>query len=431
MLRRDCALIQRIEQSEGEQQMERVRLGLIGCGGMGTRHIYGLRELTQTPFCNVELAALCDVRRENAELAADEAEKLLGVRPQVFTDVETMARSVPDLAAVDVVTDPSVHHSVVCQALDLGLHVMVEKPLAITVKACQRMIDAAQRNNRLLSVAENYRRDPSARLVNHLLSRGAIGRPYLATYHSVSPGNDIFITPWRHLKDRGGPLIDMGVHFSDLIRYQLGDITEVYGDVRLLEPVRRRPNSLNSPYAFYRNRHAEMDAEVPATAEDMSTAIFRMASGAVVSWIVGVGGSGSVGGNMIMGASGVIEGFGTRGGGTRMKAATGELDYDALVAAEDDFTLEPLAAHLFPTRMAAGDSDVDWKLLALEYFELAEAILQGRTLEIDGIEGLKDVAAVYAIFESSLAGRAVSMDEIESGELYAYQEQIDAALELE
>jgi hypothetical protein len=81
--------------------------------------------------------------------------------------------------------------------------------------------------------------------------------------------------------------------------------------------------------------------------------------------------------------------------------------------------------------MAAGDSDVDWKLLALEYFELAEAILQGRTLEIDGIEGLKDVAAVYAIFESSLAGRAVSMDEIESGELYAYQEQIDAALELE
>ena len=46
-----------------------------------------------------------------------------------------MARQTPDLDAVDVVTDPSVHHTVVCQALDLGLHVMVEKPMAITVGA--------------------------------------------------------------------------------------------------------------------------------------------------------------------------------------------------------------------------------------------------------------------------------------------------------
>ena len=66
--------------------MDKIRLGLVGCGGMGTRHLYGLRELTQTPFNNVELCALCDIRRENAELAAAEAEKLLGVRPAIFTD---------------------------------------------------------------------------------------------------------------------------------------------------------------------------------------------------------------------------------------------------------------------------------------------------------------------------------------------------------
>ena len=126
---------------------------------MGTRHLYGLRELSQTPFCNVELAALCDVRRENAELAASEAERLLGIRPLIFTDLAEMARQVPDLAAVDVVTDPSVHHSVACEAMELGLHVMVEKPMAITVKACRKMIEASERNNRLLSIAENYRRD--------------------------------------------------------------------------------------------------------------------------------------------------------------------------------------------------------------------------------------------------------------------------------
>ena len=159
--------------------MDKIRLGLVGCGGMGTRHLYGLRELAQTQFNNVELVALCDIRRENAELAAAEAEKLLGVQPAIFTDLEEMARQTPDLTAVDVVTDPSVHHTVVCQALDLGLHVMVEKPMAITVGACQAMIDAAERNDRKLSVAENYRRDPSARLVNHLLKTGAIGTPYM------------------------------------------------------------------------------------------------------------------------------------------------------------------------------------------------------------------------------------------------------------
>ena len=98
------------------------------------------------------------------------------------------------------------------------------------------------------------------------------------------------------------------------------------------------------------------------------------------------------------------------------------------MAAETGFTLDPLADHFFPTRMAVGDSAVDWKLLAIELHELADAILSHKPVEVDGLEGLKDVAAVYAICESSLAGRAVSMAEVESGQLYTYQADIDAAL---
>ena len=124
--------------------MDKIKLAIVGCGGMGTRHLYGLRELTRSPFCNVELVALCDIKRENAELAASEAERLLGVQPEIFTDLEVMAHQVSDLAAVDIVTDPSVHHRVACEAMDLGLHVMVEKPMAITVKACRKMIEASQ-----------------------------------------------------------------------------------------------------------------------------------------------------------------------------------------------------------------------------------------------------------------------------------------------
>ena len=90
--------------------------------------------------------------------------------------------------------------------------------------------------------------------------------------------------------------------------------------------------------------------------------------------------------------------------------------------------LEPLAAHFFPEGVAT--ADVDWKLLALEYFELGEAILHGRAIEVDGTEGMKAVAAVYAIFESSRLGRAVSMNEVENAEVYEYQAGIDAALNL-
>ena len=409
--------------------MDKIRLGLVGCGGMGTRHLYGLRELVQSPFSNVELCAVCDIRRENAELAALEAEKLIGIRPEIFTDLEEMARAIPDLAAVDVVTDPSVHHDVVCQALDLGLHVMVEKPMAITVKACRQMIEAAERNNRHLSVAENFRRDPSARIVHYLLETGAIGTPYMALFHALSPGDGIFITPWRHLKERGGALLDMAVHFTHMIRYQLGDIAEVYGDVRLVEPVRRKPKSIGDTYTFYQNRFRAMETEVPATAEDTSLGMFKMQNGVTVNWLVGLGGHGSCGGELIFGDGGTINGFGTRGGRINMQRRAQEvMNQEEILASIDGFSLEPLAEYLFPSGVSVGDPAVDWKLIALEYYELGESILNGREIEVDGVCGLKDVAALYAIFESARAGRAVQISEVENCEVYEYQKEIDEVL---
>ena len=408
--------------------MDKIRLGLVGCGGMGTRHIYGMRELAQTSFNNLELCALCDINRENAELACEEAENLLGVRPEIYTDLAEMARRVPDLAAVDVVTDPSSHHGVVCEALELGLHVMVEKPMAITVQGCRMMLDTAERTGRILSVAENFRRDPSARLVNHLLAAGAIGSPYMGIFHSLAGGNSIFITPWRHQRDKGGFILDMGVHFTDMIRYQLGEIVEVYGDARLVEPVRRKPEKNFSNYKFYEQRFAAMDDQIHADAEDTTQAVLKMASGATVNWLVGIGGHGGTGGELILGDRGCMNGFGSRGSRVSMKQRGDELTHEQILAAQSDFALDPLTAEMFPTGMSHGDPNTDWKLLAYELHELADAVLGNGSVEVDGINGLKDVAAVYAILESATTGRAVSMAEVESGELQAYQKSINEAI---
>ena len=218
---------------------------------------------------------------------------------------------------------------------------------------------------------------------------------------------------------------------ADQIRYQLGDIAEVYGDVWLIEPVRRKADSIGDTYTFYQNRHRAMDAEVPATAEDTSMAMFKMESGVTVNWLISRGGTGSYGGELILGDQGCINGFGARGSRISMKRRDEEeMPQEDILASVDGFALEPLAEHLFPSRVTNKDSKVDWKIIALEYYELAEAILNGREIEVDGLEGLKDVAAIYAIFESARVGRAVKMSEVESRQVYNYQSEIDEVLGL-
>ena len=107
------------------------------------------------------------------------------------------------------------------------------------------------------------------------------------------------------------------------------------------------------------------------------------------------------------------------------------MNQEEILASMDGFSLEPLAEYLFPSGVSPGDPVVDWQLIALEYYELAESILSGRKIEVDGICGLKDVAALYAIFESSRVGRALRMSEVENCEVYEYQAEIDEALSLQ
>jgi len=70
---------------------------------------------------------------------------------------------------VDITTTPKHHHTIAIEALKHGWHVMVEKPMGLTVRACNLMRKAAEQSDRIFSVAENYRRDPINRLAKALL----------------------------------------------------------------------------------------------------------------------------------------------------------------------------------------------------------------------------------------------------------------------
>lgn len=143
--------------------MERIPLAVVGCGGMGQRHILGYKKLADSGISNIDVVAVCDVRPENAEIGAREVERLFGKRPIVYTDLDRLLSN-SEILAVDVVTDPSVHHLVATPALLAGKHALVEKPLGITIRACQTMIAAAKQSGAVLATAENLRRDPPNRL---------------------------------------------------------------------------------------------------------------------------------------------------------------------------------------------------------------------------------------------------------------------------
>ena len=87
--------------------------------------------------------------------------------------------------AVDVTTTPRYHHTVAIENLERGWHTMVEKPMGLTVRACNLIRRAADASDAILSVAENYRRDPMNRLAKALLDAEVIGTPRLLIHHAI------------------------------------------------------------------------------------------------------------------------------------------------------------------------------------------------------------------------------------------------------
>jgi predicted dehydrogenase len=206
---------------------------------MGNRHLFGLNELRRAGWEDFMLVGVYDPVRANAESLADQAAAFFGSRPTVVGSLDELAAI--DVEAVDVTTTPRSHHGIATEALERGWHTMVEKPVGLTVRSSNLIRRAAHASDRVLSVAENYRRDPVNRLAKALLDGGVIGAPRLLIHHSIDGGDQMLISVWRHQKDQSGVLLDVGVHFTDMMEYLLGPIDSVYAQTRLHEPIRRNP----------------------------------------------------------------------------------------------------------------------------------------------------------------------------------------------
>jgi len=395
-----------------------------------------MAELYKSPQCNMELVAVCDLKPEQANLLADEAEELLGTRPLVFSDIAQMARDVPDLQAADVTVESGFHHAVAIACLEAGLHVMCEKPVAVSIRGCTMMIETAQRTGKVLSVAENFRRDPIHRLAKALLDDGAIGTPRLIIQTTIDGGDKISMTPWRHMKHTASMPVDAGVHEADLIRFYMGEFKAVFGQTKLHETVRHKTNS-TGPGGFYGGYLATMPDTIEPTGDDALYAHITFESGAVGQWIDDHAGHGMrKNERLVYGSKGSMQVFGSRNGNPiAITLDDGTVINDErILDLAPSYRLNSIAAELFGGERVWTYSfpfvDTDSKILATEYHELGECIRTGAQPEVSGEEGRADVALTYAPFESGRLGRPVTLDDMISQRAYVYQGEIDELLGL-
>lgn len=412
--------------------MTTIPICLVGCGGMGSRHVRGFARLARTGMSNVRLAAVCDVRADNAERVAGEAEALLGYRPKVHIGIEA-ALADPEIVGFDVVTEAFSHLGVVLPALKAGKHVLCEKPLALTVRSCQVLIDAAKASGAVLATAENYRRDPTNRLAKAVIDSGLLGPIHLMVQTMVGGNDRIIITPWRHLKDKGAIGLDMGAHLTDIVQYYFGPFASAYGKGFIAEPIRRRQDKPEMQTEAYLKRFLEIPEQITATGEDSFVATYVMQSGLMVQMAYVASGPGKgYTQRSVHGRNGSLEIANDRTGiAPILHRAEGDVTGRAL-ADLVGFKLDPLTEALYGPDCAYSLSweETDSGLLAIEIHDFAAAIAEGRAPEVDGEGGLTAVASVLAAYESGIAGRAVSMDEVLSGRISAYQDEIDQGLGL-
>ncbi len=420
-----------------------IPIAIVGCGGMGHRRLGGFVELAQAGLKPFQLVGACDPDLGNANSLADEAQaKLGGPRPVVAASLEELTAAT-QVNAIDLTTTPRFHHTIAVDAFERGLHVMSEKPLGLTSRACQRMLQSAAHHGCVLSTAENYRRDPINRLGKALIEAGAIGTPRLMIHHSIGGGDGMLISVWRHQKDGAGVLLDVGVHFADIMEFYLGPATTLYAQTRLHEPIRRnrfagKSVATDGSAGVYERWQTQMPAEFEATADDAAYATIGFASGAVASYVEDHAARGQGGWKRtIFGSEGSMDLPGDRSGRRLLVQREGAVPIDdaALFDLCPNFRLDEPTARLF-----GGDrffeytnefSATDSKLLAVEYCDFAAAIEgeAGRP-EVDGIQGARSVAMAYAWMESQVAGRAVTIDEVFEDRLNTYQSDINEGLGL-
>lgn len=218
--------------------MKKLKFAIIGCGRISYKHI----EALVNNYENAELAAVCDLNIENANKRAIEyIEKLNSniekakvdlIIPKAYCDYKVMLEK-EDIDVVTIATESGYHAEISLYCLGNKKHVIVEKPMAMTTKDCDKMIQAAKENDVKLCVSHQNRFNPAVQKLRKALEEGRFGRIINGTARILwnRDMNYYKQAPWRGTKKLdGGCLMNQCIHDIDLLQWMMGgEIESVYG----------------------------------------------------------------------------------------------------------------------------------------------------------------------------------------------------------
>ncbi|MGJ7044332.1 Gfo/Idh/MocA family protein [Thermoanaerobacterium thermosulfurigenes] len=218
---------------------EKIRIGIIGCGGIANgKHMPSLSKLD-----NVEMVAFCDVKEEKALKAA----KDYGVDgAKTYNDYRKLLED-KSIDVVHVCTPNKSHSDITVDALEAGKHVMCEKPMAKTSNDAKRMLDAAKRTGKKLTIGYQNRFRPDSQYLHKLCQDGVLGEIYFAKAHAIRrravPTWGVFL---NEEEQGGGPLIDIGTHALDLTLWMMNNYKPKYVVGNTYRKLAERRNAANA-----------------------------------------------------------------------------------------------------------------------------------------------------------------------------------------
>jgi len=199
----------------------KVRVGIIGCGGIANgKHLPSLKKLK-----HVEMVAFCDIIQERAINARD---NFGSSDAAVYTDYKALLQD-KTIDVVHVLTPNRSHSYITVDALEAGKHVMCEKPMAINSAEAQKMLDAAKRTGKKLSIGYQSRHRQDSLFLKQEVDNGTFGDIYYAKATAIRrravPTWGVFLNEYEQ---GGGPLIDIGTHALDLTLWMLQNYKPKY-----------------------------------------------------------------------------------------------------------------------------------------------------------------------------------------------------------
>ena len=248
--------------------MPKIRIGLIGYGGIGRVHAAAYRALPfhyGLPADSIQIAGVATSRGETAARAAAE----IGCAFYSADYRELLARD--DIDAVDICTPNNSHHAIVAAAAAAGKHIYCEKPLAMNAAEAERMAQAVNRAGVKAQMTFNFRFFPAILRARQLMDAGFLGRifSFRGRYHRSSYISSEKPMSWRLRRaiTGGGALFDLGSHILDLLYFLLGDFAAVNATLETL--IKERPSTAGA---------AE---KTPVDVDDLALLQVRLADGSL------------------------------------------------------------------------------------------------------------------------------------------------------